>query len=355
MRPLLLISFLFSLLLPVAKAQDTAICRSLPPVKQIEVVGKPIVNPHAIFVGEVHGIWEGWPFESEMIRWAHKNYGTTDVVMEWGKSEAYLFNAYLQRGDTAILAYYGREKSILDQLAKWQALYDECKFTLHGLDFERSSFGYALLSILGRDERAKRSGLYNYLSSELATLTKQHDDKSGKKTTVSIYNRARDIFRSEKDSLGVILKSDIAVVGGILENPAQQDHFKKRDEAMAENLGMVDAKSNGFISIAGMGHTTLHKNSVMKRYVDTHADRKVAVVNMVCKNCYTTSYFGSLVIPIIADYEEKNGDYMLGIYDKYCRPGFYSLIDQDEFVALPGGYNPVPTYYVLFKDQPRWY
>ncbi len=354
MKPLSFLYFLQLVACFSLRAQSSLHKELVPPVKQIEIVGDSIRPTEAFFIGEVHGIWEGTPFKFEMIRWLHKKYGITDVVMEWGKSEAYQFNAYLQHGDTAIFAYYGREKKILDQLAQWQALYDECRFTLHGIDFERTIFVSVVLSILDKSKDAQNTELYKYLSSISEYAGSIDDDRSGKKESVKIYSRARSIFEGEKEKLRTVLIEGYSTVVEIMENPATQKKFKQRDAMMALNLANVKTSGSGFICIMGMGHTTLHKNSVLKRYTGNDPGKKVAIVDMVCKNCYTTSYFRSMTIPMMADYEGKNDDYMSGVFDKYYKPGFYSLVNQREFKDLPGGYNEIPTYYVLFKDQPKW-
>lgn len=57
---------------------------------------------------------------------------------------------------------------------------------------------------------------------------------------------------------------------------------------------------------------------------------------------------------MVADYEGKNNAYMHNVFDKYYKPGYYTLVNQYELKDLPSGYATVPTYYVLFKDQPKW-
>ncbi len=327
----------------------------VPPVKQIEVRGAAMPISRAYFVGEVHGIFEGNPFKFELIRWLYKNYGITDVAMEWGKSEAYLFNAYLQDGDTAIYRYYGHSEFVNEQLANWKALHDECPVTLHGIDFERTTFVPAVMSILEKSRNARLTKLYQYLDGISGKVSDIEDDRSGKKASIRIYNKAREIFVAEKGQLQHLLSTGFPVIEAILENPATQEEFKKRDERMALNLAGIQTKdSNGFLCIMGLGHTTLHQNSVMKRYIDQAHDSAAVLMSMVCKNCFSSSYFGNMVIPMTADYEGKNEAYMEANFDRYYRPGFYSLIDQHEFKGLPGGYNETATYFVLFKDQPEW-
>ncbi len=238
-----------------------------PPAKQIEVVGDSVQGSNAFFIGEVHGIWEGTEFKFEMIRWLHKTYGINDVVMEWGKSEAYHFNAYLQHGDTAIFAYYGRDKKILDQLSQWQALYDECGFTLHGIDFERTTFVTTVLSILNKYPETKGTMFYEYLNSITDEAKKIEDDQSGKKAFVRIYAKAKTVFENDKEILKATLGEQYHLVAEIMENPATQKEFKKRDEMMAINLSNIKTAGNGFVCILGLGHTTLHKKSVVKRYI----------------------------------------------------------------------------------------
>ncbi len=327
----------------------------IPPKKQIEIIGEAFPVSRAFFVGEVHSIFEGTPFKFELMKWLYKNYGISDVIMEWGKSEAYLFNAYLEYGDTAIYSYYGHSAFVQEQLANWKALYKEYPFTLHGIDFERTTFVPAVISILNKSRNTRLTKLYQYLESISGKVEDIEDDKSGKKASIKIYSKAKDIFESEKEQLQHLLNTGYATIEAIMENPATQKEFKKRDERMAINLSNIRTKDDkGFLCIMGLGHTSLYKNTVMKRYVDNTPNSHPVLVNMVCKNCYSSSYFGNMVIPMTADYEEKNNDYMSTAIDKFYKPGYYSLVNQNECKGLPSGYNAIPTYFVFFKDQPEW-
>lgn len=323
-----------------------------PPVKLLKVVGAPLPKTQAYFVGEVHSLWEGGPFEFAMIRWAAREQGITDVVMEWGRSEAYLFNAYFRNGDTAIYRYYGHSAGVEAELASWKGLYDECKITLHGMDFERLTFIHAVMSIMENAPAAMSTKLYAYLQLIAPQTKDMAEDRKGKKQSIHIYGTAKELFEEEKATLRTIPGLGYNDIEAIMENPTTEKHFRQRDAGMAENLLRAGAGGKRFVCIAGLGHTTLHKNSAIKLFVD--AGNSAMVVNMVCRNCYTSSYFGSSVQDMVSDYEEKNTAYMRAAFDRYYDPCCYSLTEQHEFKDLPGGYNVIPTYYVLFKDQPKW-
>lgn len=344
----------FSLSSPLLAQESARNFGKEPPVKHIEVVGSAIPLSDAFFIGEVHALWEGLPFEFEMIRWLYKHYGIRDVAMEWGKSEAYQFNAYLRNGDTAILNYYGHSKRIMEQLAKFRELYNECGITFHGIDFERSTYVTAGLSLLEKNDSAAASHLHVYLSELNQTIDQMDDSRAGKQNNIKKFSKAQRIFRSERSLLQRLLGAAYTDLAAIFDNPALEREFKKRDAAMAENLAQLRHSGSGFLCITGLGHTTLHKKTMLKRYIENNPASKVTLVNMMCKNCYTSSYFKSSVIPMIADYEDRNLSYMEASFEKFYHPESYALLNQNQFAGLPGGYNAIPTYYILFKDQPRW-
>jgi hypothetical protein len=351
---LIFILLAFNLWSPLLAQESARHFGKEPPVKHIEVVGNAIPVSDAFFIGEVHALWEGLPFEFEMVRWLYKNYGIRDIAMEWGKSEAYQFNAYLRNGDTAILSYYGRSKRIMEQLAKFRALYTECGITFHGIDFERSTYVTAGISLLERNDSATASHLHAYLSELNKIIDQMDDSRAGKRNNIKKFSKAQRIFRSEKSMLQRSLGASYTDLADIFDNPALERQFKKRDAAMAANLAQLRHNGAGFLCITGLGHTTLHKKTMLKRYLDNNPAAKVTLVNMMCKNCYTSSYFKSSVIPMIADYEDRNLAYMEANFEKFYHPDTYTLLNQHQFTDLPGGYNAIPTYYVLFKDQPRW-
>ena len=78
------------------------------------------------------------------------------------------------------------------------------------------------------------------------------------------------------------------------------------------------------------------------------------IIQMVCKNCYVTSYYGSNVLTkIMTDYNGKKEDIFYDISDRYYKPGYYSLVNQKEIKEFNGEYNPIPTFFIFFKDQPK--
>lgn len=324
---------------------------SEPPEKEIRITGKPLPASEAFFIGEVHGIWEGRSFIFQMTKVLNSERGIRHLAMEWSKSEAWMFNAYLSSGDTTIFEYYRRSPMVERRLRRWEELYQQTGITIHGLDFERTMFVYVISSLLRRHPATVNTDLYRYLQTVRVKIRDIKDDRSGKRESIRIYNSARQRFRADREFLQKELGKDYQVVADIMGNPARQDQFRKRDEAMATNLIAIPRP---FLCVIGMGHTTLHKESTLKRYVNAAPTTNPVVVNMVCRNCFTSSYFRDLTVPMIADYEERNTEYMLSCFDNFYNKDTYPVIEQRQFKDLPGGYNDIPTYYVLFKDQPQW-
>lgn len=333
------------------------------PEKKFEIVGDSIPASTNIFLAEVHGIYDLPEFKIAVTRLAIEKYHISNVVWEIGKAEAYLYNAYLQDGDTTLFTEYPDQR-IHDYFRQLKNLYQEHHFTFHGIDFERLEFVTAVLSILNKTPEAHTTALYRYLSSTQDSAKNIDDDKAGSKNRIEIYTRAQAIFAAEKENLHTLLKTGFTTIEDIMENPTSEKAMSKgdramikiRDAAMCQNLlQLKKLKDNRFICVLGVGHMTLHsKTDLLVRYIENTSAENITLLQMICKNCYLTSYFGSNILwPMVADYEGKKDNIFSGIYDQFYKPGYYSLINQKEIKALSGDYNKVPTYYILFKDQPK--
>jgi hypothetical protein len=320
--------------------------------KPITIIGDSIRQPSAIFLGEVHAIYEGDAFKFQLIRWAYQRYGIRNVVMEMGKSDAYLFNQYFQKGDTTILDANGHDAETLQRLKQWESLYRDTKCTLWGIDFEREPYVLSIRGILKNNPAAQKTQLYDYLN-RLANDLDGEDDEANRKKHIGNYEKARSIFREEQTQLKALLGDDYRVVEEIMLNPATERKMKKRDEAMTQNL-MQQLGNTPFICIVGAGHTNFDDNTLLKRYAKEKGNKGILLINMLCKNCYNTSYYGSVVSPLAGDFKDKDESYFSGVCDKYCKEGVFTLIDQRALTSFPSAFYPVTTFYALFKDQPKW-
>lgn len=323
-----------------------------PDLKPIEITGDNIGKPHAIFVGEVHDIYEGWAFKQQIIRWANKRYDIKDVVMEMGSADAYLFNQYIQHGDTTVFAYYGHDTTVMQRLEVLENLHRETNCTFWGIDFERGGYAIVCRAILKKHAPAANTALYSYLDKLVGTIDGK-DDAAHRKEHIKDYEQARKLFVSEQKQLKEWLAEDYTIIERILLNHATERHMKGRDEAMAQNL-KEQLGTKPFICITGAGHLHFKRNTLLKRYLAEKKAEDVLLVNMLCKNCYNTSYYGTELSSLAGDFDEKHEQYFKKVCDDYCKPGAFMLVNQHTLHDFPGSYYPIPTYYAVFKDQPRW-
>ena len=331
-------------------------CTLAQPTKQFEVIGDRLTTNNIVFLSEIHGIYEGIPFKLELTRFFAQNYGITNIALEGGKAEAYLFNAYFSGGDTTVFIQYP-ERETRDYLAKWKQIYEEHPFKILGIDFERLEFVIAVRSILDKNPGAQNTGLYKYLLSIADTAMKIDEGVAGHKERIKIYNQACDLFRQHKDSLKALMHTGFETVEEIFENPATEKGMRKRDKTMLQNLiALHPSENNKILCIIGASHASPRaRSTLLNRYLK-HYDtaHKISVVEMVCKSCYNTSYYGEMFFPINvgASFKGRKVDILSAAYDQYYKPGYYTIIPQERFKDLAPHYNSFPTYYVLFKDQP---
>lgn len=113
----------------------------------------PWVNYNAVIVGETHTIIFEPIFKLRLIKHLNDEFGFHDVFMEIGSSAAYLFNKYLETGDTDFITKLNLPYTYGAEYAKfWRGLYEynttmppQQKIVIHGVDFERSDVFKVLL------------------------------------------------------------------------------------------------------------------------------------------------------------------------------------------------------------------
>jgi hypothetical protein len=321
--------------------------------RQFEIRGKTEITGDALFFAEIHGIHDENTFKPELLKFAVEKCNTYYIALEIGKSEAYLYNSYLKDGDTTLFVQYpGNE--VRAYFKKWKQIYDTHPFTVVGIDFERLEFVVALKSILNKNPEAQNTGLSRFLFSLPDTLQKVEGGIGGHKLRIEIYEQAREKFETGKDTLKSVIKNGYGILEEIMENPATERGMKKRDVTMTENLSRLKGKK--FLCILGASHLRISdKKSLLSKYIKENGTEKVSLIEMACKNCYNTSYYGEMFFEmnVGSDSKGKKVNTISASYDKYYNPKCYTLVAQEEFMDLKEKWNPFPTYYILFRDQPK--
>lgn len=313
---------------------------------------------NVFFLGEFHGIRGTPEIRLALIKYLQQHYRITDVCMEIGHAAAWLYNGYLETGDTTLftsplLALAGKQpnREFWKQLYKFNlGLYP--RIQIHGYDFERMEFLKVLKMLMPGDieKPEKIAATLNYISS--AQVANVNND-----TLKAIYKAIRENMDSNMDLYGQYYGEQYALVQNIMFNNNTEERYPARNEEMFWNV-MTELENDGvkrFLVIAGMNHAdNSDPNSMCSRLKQQKEFKdKVVTIAMVCKNCFDLQLpSGNEPIPFRGPRTyEKDITLMDGIYKRFCNLAtWYPLIA----TKLIGAETPMifSDYIILLKDQP---
>ncbi len=346
--------------LNLCQAQETG-CFKLNPQSDLQLeTTHDFSRYNAFFVGEFHGI-KGVPeVKLALIKYLNQTQGITDVFMEIGTSAAWLYNSYLETGDTSFISKpmlpYAQQQYYRDF---WKALYSfdsgiSKKLRIHGIDFERIEF-IKVLRLLKPMEKTVSWAIKNTISF-IDTVSLQNspalysEDFSEQN---EIYEKVRTEMQANRQEFEYYYAEDFSVVAKMMFNENTYRNYDNRNRAMYHNL-IAEMTSEGikkFVLFAGMNHgnknglltlsNRLKKNKVLRNHF--------AEMDMLCKDCYE----GHLHF----DYKGPNSFdkliLMPAIYDKYfnlaCK---YTMIATD--TIEDSKVQHYSDYLILMKDQPDY-
>ncbi len=320
---------------------------------------------NAFFIGEFHGVYGMSEVKLAMIRYLNKTYGITDVFMEVGYSAAYLYNSYLETGDTAFITRPNLLYSVKEpDKAFWTGLYEYNKglkkhITIRGMDFERVEF-LKVLKLLTPAEVQKLkeiAAILSYIDSvrqpAIGWLGSDNQNRQD-----SIYETIRADFDTNKLFYKQYFGNDYKIVRQIMKNPGTYRNFSNRNNAMYQNI-LNQADKDGiekFMVFSGLAHANKeHDGSLCGLLLhNKQYKHKLLDIAMTCKNCYDWQQPRNGIAPFKAPYTYfKDTMLMNSIYDKY-------FSEDCKYTLLPSGsiddnkVRKYSDYIILMKDQPEY-
>lgn len=322
-------------------------------------------NTNVFFIGEFHGVYGVPEIKLAMIKYLNKNFGITDVFMEMGYSAAYLYNSFLETGDTAFITrpqlIYAAKKPDMDF---WTGLYEynkglQHKIIIRGVDFERMDFLKVLKLLMpaGIERPKEISGVLHYIDTvQMSSIGWLKSEVQ--KTQDSVYELIRADLDSNRKLYKQYFGDNCRIVKRIMLNENTFSNFSHRNNAMYQNIikqvEQDDIKK--FVVFSGLAHANKeHKGSVYgllarnKRFKNKFAD-----IAMACKNCYDWQQPQNGIVPFKAPYTYYLDSLLMNnIFNAFFNAGCkYTLIPAE--LINDHKVSKYSDYIILMKDQPEY-
>ncbi len=336
--------------------------------KPIKVVGAGIPKANMYFIAEVHSIEESDHFNFAMIRYLNSKHGVRNIVIERGRAYAYLLNRYINENDSTLFRYYGKDIIVnyypqVRQLNATLPAYQKVRY--FGMDFERMEFVAVVKMILERSAETRESKLYQYVCSLPDSLChsvyRTHEQIAARRT---VYREAQRIFDNEKEILKKEVKTDYDELEAIMENPADESKFSRRDRGMYRN---IKRQLNGqpFLCIVGGHHTEYRRGEVYQSLVKKlmHHDKKAAKDMVIFDEVHrgrfaTVNIWAHEGAPVTYDslpggprYFVKEQAAMDIAYRMYSSTDSFTLVHKSVFrPAVTKDNHGINSYYVFFQN-----
>lgn len=315
-------------------AQDSLYCVDLeqPAFEHYDLLNQDMQGKKIIMLGEMHYKAANSILKADLLIHLNKHFGVRQLLMEFGRAEAYLYNSYLESGDEWYLKQttFGF-RGYQEFLTSWRRLYDyhrglpeHKKIKVHGLDLERepglSASLYTLLAEYASDPEVE--SLRNSLKVRLDTIGVERDNHD------FILELRERIPR-----LSLPPDENGQVIDAILNNESFLKRMDKRDSLMAEAFMALDTTDEAYFGQFGFAHTGLNaKNSLagVLNNLEEYRD-KIMVVNMY----YIDTNKGNFPLQNLSD----------------CPIFLYKIDPQDEQY---GGFAKRGQWALILKDQPNY-
>lgn len=245
--------------------------------------GQPIANIAAldnllsssgknlVILGEEHTSAANSQIVLAMLQHLHSTQGLSRFVMEFGPSDAYLYNQYLATGDTTLLLhtfYAGKFpgwRAFFGRLRRWQTpLGTTPSIAVSGIDFDRPQTFAAAFEAL-----AKR---YNAWPKPLDSLRQHMNTKAfsnayrnrlPSKADRLFMNSAKRLLANHRAMLaGMLNHKDLCFVDEIIRNPIM-GFDGERERGLLQNTRYLldNLPDSTFLMLIGRGHANYtHQN-----------------------------------------------------------------------------------------------
>jgi len=325
------------------------------------ILSNSLKESQAIIVGEFHGVLGVNEIKFNLIRKLNSEYQYKDIFMEIGKSAAYLYNLYLNSGDTSLL-----EKPTMPYCIKskekefWKSLYEynldlpkSLKIVIHGVDFERIEFLKVLKLLIPKDYNTNNSDFTKNLLKDYDSIiisVKNYKDFN------KLFSNYKNYFKANTPIINSIYGRNFKYIEDIFLNNSSQENFKERNETMYANVMEIVKKDSikKVIGFFGMNHTNSEKSySLIGKLIEDKYFKNIINISMLCKNCFDWQQYIK-----VSDYSgpytyQRDKNLMESIFNNY-------FLTDCKFTIIPTSIikaekvKSFSDYLILLKDQPEF-
>jgi hypothetical protein len=326
---------------------------------------------NAFFVGESHGVYGTIEIKLALIKYLNIHYGISDVFLEISYSSAWLYNQYLQTGDTSLFTTpalaYAMKQANRDF---WKNLYEynkstTHKITIHGMDFERMDFLRVLKLLMPRGKEIPQ-GIAPVLSYvDTIRIDNVNGDIWDEGHPALHFNRIYDSVKRDiaahKHVYEQYYGDHFKIVEQIMFNENTYRKYGYRNKTMYDNMmkEISDDTIKKFIAFAGLNHGNSSRNgmgSLCYRLTKTRAFKsRFADMAMVCKNCYDWQLkppYRQAAFRAPETYLHDE-DALNNLFEQYYSPSCkYTLLPASTVAG--NKVRKFSAYIILMKDQPEF-
>ncbi len=212
---------------------------------EIKNTNLPLTDFDLLLLGETHGMADNARLQSKFYNYLNAEKGVNNILIEWGRAEAYLINEYLRTGDENFLkwtsfGYFNWEV----ELASWNFIRENCSKNtkVYGVDFEREPALTASVYLL----LDKSSNLKEQLNARLDTLKFSSNTNEFKQW---LFENIPDEYKNE-------------AIMEILSNESSKSDFYGRDEKMVNYFNSIKKPDEKYFGRFGTMHTQLDNPQV---------------------------------------------------------------------------------------------
>ncbi|RAV29078.1 TraB/GumN family protein [Sinomicrobium soli] len=308
-----------------------------------------------LLLGENHSSSAASTIYPELVELLHEKDQLRTLLIEFGPSEAYFYNRYLESGDKKYLAYTIYGGFYTDWKKAWEKLYLFNKtlkkpLKVVGVDFDRTrTFGYALYNIFKTCENrpAEIDSLMNVIRQPefYKTYTIGYPTDEGKefvKKTKDILSRHMEFMRS------ALPAEDMEVVSELMGNHAVE-FGGSREEDIGKNITdrIKASGEKNFLMLVGRDHTYLKP---------VYNNEKIRLAELLKKESSFSTLTGLILHEESQQWDEKykNPITLYEVRDKIPWKEFSQAINKkakQDFTVIPltGTLEPLSEYtdYIL--------
>lgn len=291
-----------------------------------------------VMVGENHSSSVGSTIYPELVEYLNKENGLNTLLIEFGSSEAYFYDLYLQTGEEKWLNYTIFGGAYKDWKKAWRKIYKfnqtlDQPLKIIGIDFERArTFGYALYKIFsGYDERPKFADSLMSVVSD-TTFYNTHTIGYPTEKDKKFVSSTRALLKENRSTIkNMVNDHEFTFIDGMIKNQAM-DYGKNREENIARNTQrIIEAEpADDFLLLIGRDHA----------YRDAIYDDKPRLVSLLHSNSSIKTLAGVILHENSQqwgkDYEEPIT--LFEVRDKIPWKEYYQKIDGkavSNFTVIP--------------------